>query len=101
MVDAIDECGRYQELFTMLRGERPDFPHRIFITSRKVVDMQRLYHSLEATALVSSVEIPEQNSIGDIERYISSRIEFFPMDNAADKQELRRNVLRRCNTSFL
>ncbi|KAJ9155418.1 GPI inositol-deacylase [Pleurostoma richardsiae] len=42
VIDAIDECSKYQEFFTMLKGERPNFPLRIFITSRNVPDMTKI-----------------------------------------------------------
>ncbi|KAF7561983.1 hypothetical protein G7046_g2154 [Stylonectria norvegica] len=101
VIDAIDECTKYQEFFTMLKGECPNFPLRIFITSRKVADMQRLYRPLEASMSLTCIEIPQRDSVDDIERYIQSRLENLPIDAAAEKQELGSNVLRRSNASFL
>lgn len=85
----------------MLKGANPSFPLRIFITSRKVSDLQRLYRPLEASASLTSIEIPERDSISDIECYIQSRIENLPIDTLADKKELENTVLRRSNASFL
>ena len=34
VIDAIDECLKFSELFAPLKGERPCFPLRIFVTSR-------------------------------------------------------------------
>ncbi|KAH6975963.1 NACHT and WD domain protein [Ilyonectria sp. MPI-CAGE-AT-0026] len=100
-VDALDECFKYQEFFSMLKGANPSFPLRIFITSREVSDFQRLYRPLEASASLTCIEIPEKDSISDIECYIESRIENLPIDTIADKKELKIKVLRRSNASFL
>jgi hypothetical protein len=101
VIDAIDECSRYQEFVTMLKGEKPNFPLRIFLTSRNVPDMARLYRPLEASMAVVPIEIPLDNSMRDIERYIDSRIENLPLTEESDRDELARKILRRSNACFL
>ncbi|KAK9799961.1 putative NACHT and WD domain protein [Seiridium cardinale] len=101
VIDALDECSKYQELFSMLKGERPNFPLHIFITSRKTPDMLRLSRTLEATATTNIIEIPESDSIGDIEYYIRTRIDNLPLDSMADRNELASNILLRSNACFL
>ncbi|KAI0839441.1 NACHT and WD domain protein [Hypoxylon sp. FL0890] len=101
VIDALDECNKYQEFFTMIRGERPSFPLRIFITSRKVPDMQRLYRPLEGSVTLSCIEIPVKDSMDDIERYICSRIENLPIDTIADRKDLASKILQRSNACFL
>ncbi|KAK9778605.1 putative NACHT and WD domain protein [Seiridium cardinale] len=101
VIDALDECNRYQELFSMLKGERPNFPLHIFITSRKIPDILRLTRTLEATATISILEIPQSDSIADIECYIRTRIDDLPVDSIADREELARNILVRSNACFL
>lgn len=97
----MDECSKYQEFFAMIKGERPNFPLRIFVTSRKIPDMQRLYRPLEVTASLTCMEIPTKASLDDIERYIHSRIENLPIDAVADRQQLAMEVLQRSNACFL
>ena len=97
MIDAIDECIKYQEFFTMIKGAQPKFPLRIFITSRNVPDMAQLTRPLSPSLV--SFEIPADNSRGDIECYIHSRIGNLNAD--VDKDELARNLLQRSNASFL
>jgi WD40 repeat protein len=46
-------------------------------------------------------EIPKQNSIEDIEKYIQSRIGNLSFDSTADREELATKILQRCNASFL
>jgi WD40 repeat protein len=101
VIDALDECSRYQEFFTMLKGERPNFPLRIFLTSRNVPDMARLHRLLEASMAVIPIEIPLDNSMRDIERYIDSRIEDLPLTEESDRVELAKEILRRSNACFL
>ncbi|KAI1455463.1 NACHT and WD domain protein [Annulohypoxylon moriforme] len=101
VIDAVDECNKYQEFFTMIRGEKPSFPLRIFITSRKVPDMQRLYRPLEGTLSLTCIEIPVKDSMADIERYICSRVENLPIDASADKQDLANQITQRSNACFL
>jgi hypothetical protein len=100
-VDALDECSKYQEFFTMLKGEKPNFPLRIFITSRNMPDMPRLYRPLELTTSLVSIEIPVTHSMHDIECYIRSQIEHLPLHSTADRDELANNLLRRSNANFL
>ncbi|KAH8907338.1 NACHT and WD domain protein [Coniochaeta sp. PMI_546] len=101
VIDAIDECSRYQEFLAMLKGEKPNFPLRIFVTSRNIPDMARLYRRLEASMAVVCIEIPLENSMRDIERYIDSRIESLPLAEESDRVELARTILNRSDACFL
>lgn len=101
MIDAIDECSKYQEFFTMIKGIQLHFPLHIFITSRKVSDMQRLYRPLEPSALITSVEIKTEDSIGDIEHYVKSRVQNLSIDATTNHEDLADTLLRRSNACFL
>ncbi|KAJ9160996.1 GPI inositol-deacylase [Coniochaeta hoffmannii] len=101
VIDAIDECNRYQEFLAMLKGEKPSFPLRIFLTSRNIPDMTRLFRPLEASMAVAPIEIPLDNSMRDIERYIDSRIDTLPLTEESDRDELAKKILRRSNACFL
>ncbi len=85
----------------MLRGESPEFPLRIFLTSRMIGDMQRLQRSLEPSASLLCIEIPLQSSLGDIRRYINNRIDGLPVDSGPERQELADTILRKSNGCFL
>ena len=97
----MDECNKYQDFFTMIKGERSNFPLRIFMTSRKVPDMQRLSRPLETTASLTCIEIPAKAVLYDIERYIRSRIDVLPIDGEADQEKLANDILEKSNGSFL
>ncbi|KAI2615430.1 NACHT and WD domain protein [Hypoxylon sp. NC1633] len=91
VVDAIDECNK----------RKARIPLRIFFTSRKMPDMQRLHRPLEDSAALTCIEIPVEDSIGDIECYINTRIENLPIDTVADKQDLADRILYKSNACFL
>ncbi|CAH0027950.1 unnamed protein product [Clonostachys rhizophaga] len=101
VVDAMDECVKYQEFFTMLKGEQPSFPLRIFVTSRTVPDMARLCRLLEATLTLSILEISERCSMYDISCYIEARRGSLPATSAEEQSQLAAEILRRSNACFL
>lgn len=63
--------------------------------------MIRLSRTLEPTANINIIEIPEADSKGDIEYYIRSRIDNLPLDSISDRKELANNILLRSSASFL
>ncbi|KAI1501045.1 hypothetical protein F5X99DRAFT_418835 [Biscogniauxia marginata] len=101
VVDAIDECNKYQEFFTMLKGLQLAFPLRVFITSRKVPDMQKLRRSLDASATVVCREIVPEDVNHDIECYIRDRADNLPAVKVAENEDLVTSLLRRSNACFL
>ncbi|ROV92565.1 hypothetical protein VMCG_08917 [Cytospora schulzeri] len=101
VIDAIDECNKYRDFFTMIKGIQLPFPLHIFITSRKVSDMLHLARSLEPSAAVTSIEIEAEDSIQDIECYIRTRTHNRPIDAIASEEDLVNNLLKRSNACFL
>ncbi|KAI1407510.1 hypothetical protein F5Y13DRAFT_205954 [Hypoxylon sp. FL1857] len=101
VIDALDECRKYRELFMVMKGEKSSFPLRIFITSRKVPDMDRLCRVLEDSANLTCIEIPFRDSISDIERYIRTHIDGIPTYTLDDKQRIKDRILDRSNACFL
>jgi hypothetical protein len=74
----------------MIRGVRINFSLRIFITSRKIPDMHLLPRLLEHTASVTLIEIPKDDSTGDIRRYIRSRMDTLSSVSKTKKRRLKR-----------
>lgn len=101
VIDAIDECGKYRELFTMLNGLRLDFPLRIFITSRKISDLQTLSSSLETVATVVCREVAPKDIMADIEDYIHDRARNLSSSSVAENNDLMATLLQRANGNFL
>ncbi|KAK8013149.1 hypothetical protein PG991_009420 [Apiospora marii] len=101
VIDALDECTKYQEFFTMIRGVNPLFPLRLFITSRKIEDMQIILRQLEPCSSVTSFEIPAREVGKDIEHYIQTRVKTLPIDTDADKSDLAKQMMQKSDGSFL
>lgn len=85
----------------MLKGEKPHFPLRMFVTSRPIRDMQRLQKPLKLTANIKTIEIPTQHSLDDIRCYVKSRIEGMSLENIASADGLTATILRKSNACFL
>ncbi|KAF2133160.1 hypothetical protein P153DRAFT_331614 [Dothidotthia symphoricarpi CBS 119687] len=100
VIDAIDECIDYFELFTFLKAQKSRFPIRIFMTSRKLPDMSRLTRLLEGCD-TAVIQIPINDTMKDIELYIRNRIADLPIDEEEERQELARQILAKADTSFL
>ena len=100
IIDAIDECVKYVDFFALLKGCRARFPLRIFITSRKLADMQKLIRQLDGFT-TSVVEIPLSDTMKDIQLFIDDRIGLLPIDEDDEKTEIAQQILAKSDGSFL
>jgi WD40 repeat protein len=100
VIDAVDECSKYAEMFTLLKGVRSRFPLRIFITSRKLPDMNKLLRQLD-DCTVCVIEIPRADTMKDIELLVRNRIDYLPVENEMEKDKLRQDILSKSDASFL
>lgn len=101
VIDAIDECSKYQELFTLIKGIQLSFPLRIFITSRKIPELQRIHRSLEASVSITCIEVSAEDSTSDIDCYIQERVRNLANDLVGGKIDIAKTLLRKSNTCFL
>ena len=101
VIDAIDECSKYQELFALIKGIQLSFPLRIFITSRKIPEVQRIHRSLEASVSMTCVEVSAEDSTSDIDCYIQERVKNLANDLVGGQKDIAETLLRRSNTCFL
>ncbi|KAI0132592.1 NACHT and WD domain protein [Xylariales sp. AK1849] len=101
VIDAIDECGKYQEFFTMVRGVQLSFPLRIFVTSRRIPDIQKLCRPLESSASITCMEILAEDSTCDIDCYIQDCVKNMTNDFVGGKEDMAGMLLRRSNACFL
>ncbi|KAI1109210.1 NACHT and WD domain protein [Nemania sp. NC0429] len=100
ILDAIDECYGYPELFTFLKGLRSTFPLKIFVTSRKLPDFPKLIRQIDG-CVVHVVEIPIADTMRDISLYIRDRMDILPIDRDEDKEKLAQEILSKSSASFL
>lgn len=88
-----------------MKGLEVPFPLRIFITSRKVHDLQRIGQSLAraSSATLTQIEIGTKDTIQDIEHYIQSRTETRLTDpeSILSRDELVQTLVQKSNASFL
>ena len=101
MIDAIDECSKYQELFALIKGIQLSFPLRIFITSRKIPELQRIHRPLEASVAITCIEVSPDDSTGGIDCYIQERVKNLGNDLVGSKKDIAETLLRRSSTCFL
>ncbi|KAK7931320.1 hypothetical protein PG985_002032 [Apiospora marii] len=100
VIDAMDECIKYAEFFALIKGTQSRFPLKIFITSRKLPDFQKLVRLVEGCPL-TVVEIPAVDTMHDISLFVESRIDLLPIDHHEEKETLRRDILSKSGGSFL
>ncbi|RYC56363.1 hypothetical protein CHU98_g9844 [Xylaria longipes] len=100
ILDAVDECLGYPELFTFFKGLQLLFPLKIFITSRKLSDFPKLVRQL-GSHVIHVIEIPTIDTMRDISLYIRDRMEVLPIDREEDKENLTKEILSKSNASFL
>lgn len=100
LIDAIDECVAYAELFSLLKGTPIAFPLKVFITSRKLADMPKLVRQLNDVTL-RLIDIPVQDTMRDIELYISSRMADLPIESGKEAADLTSQIIAKSNASFL
>jgi WD40 repeat protein len=99
VIDALDECVKYPEFFTLLSKLEVAFPLRILVTSRIIPEIQT--HFARFGTNVISTEIHLEDSMKDIESYIQSRIEAIPLDSNRERQDLATKILAKSGGSFL
>ena len=99
MIDALDECYKYDEFFTLISKVETAFPMRILVTSRIMPEIQS--HLLRLGKNVVSTEIDVQDSIRDIEAYIQTRMESLPLDDSRERQGLADKILAKSGGCFL
>ncbi|KAG8531678.1 uncharacterized protein KY384_003310 [Bacidia gigantensis] len=101
VIDAIDECARYRELFTLLRGIQLKFPLKIFLTSRKIPELHSIQRSLESWMSISYFDIPAEDSAKDIDCYIQQRVHSLGSQMVNGKENVGETLLRRSDACFL
>ena len=100
IVDGLDECTNAHEFSRMLNGTRIQYPLRIFVTSRKLPKMQKIIDQL-THCKTTVVQIPVDDTMRDIELYISKRIGNLPVDGEEELAELADKIRAKCNACFL
>ena len=99
VIDALDECLNYQALFPLLSKVEKHHPLRIFVTSRPVLAIDRLFTQEKLDRIAETISI--KNSLDDIQLYLQANAEFLPAEDEVEKDRLLTRILNRSNGNFL
>ena len=99
ILDALDECSNYHSLFPLLSKVERQHPLRIFITSRPVLAIDRLFTQEKLERIAETISIRE--SLEDIRLYLEANAEFLPAEDEIERDRLLTRILNRSNGNFL
>jgi WD40 repeat protein len=99
VIDALDECTRFQTLLSMISLLEASMGIHIFITSRKTQDIERGFSDMGRT--VKNIEVRLIDTVEDIKLLITSRMDRLPVANHEDQQNLIEKILSKSAGSFL
>lgn len=99
IIDALDECLNYQALFPFLSKVEKRQPLRIFITSRPVLAIDRLFTQDKLDRIAETISIREL--LEDIRLYLQANAEFLPAEDEDERDRLLNRILNRSNGNFL
>jgi WD40 repeat protein len=99
VIDALDECTNYAQLFPLLTKIESYFPLRIFFTSRVHSDIQ--HHFSRLGSRVIEAHISEKDILSDVELYLKSRMDILPVESKAEREELIGEILGKSQGCFL
>lgn len=99
VIDALDECSNYHALFPLLSKVERQQPLRIFITSRPVLAIDRMFSHEKLDRIAETISI--RNSLEDIRLFLQANAEFLPAENENERDRLLTRILNRSNGNFL
>lgn len=99
IIDALDECSNYHALFPLLSKVEKQHPLRIFLTSRPVLAIDRLFTQEKMDRIAETISISEL--LEDIRLYLQANAEFLPAENEVERDRLLTRILNRSNGNFL
>ena len=99
VIDALDECPNYTSLFHLLSKIDKLIPLRIFITSRPLPSVERLFSQEKLAVIVES--ITDEDTLEDIRHFLQAYEDFLPVDDAEARQDLINRIVKKSNGSFL
>lgn len=99
IIDALDECSNYYALFHLLSKVERQNPLRIFITSRPLLAIDRLFTQEKLNRIAETISIRE--SLEDIRLYLQANAEILPAENEVERDRLLTQISKRSNGNFL
>lgn len=99
VIDALDECNKYAILFQLLSKIDKSFPLRVFLTSRPLPLIQRLF--VQEKISVFEEQIMAEDTLKDIELFLHANTHFLPVEDELACKDLITQILQKCNGCFL
>ena len=99
IIDALDECSNYHALFPLLIRIEKHHPLKVFVSSRPLVPVDRLFGQNKLERTLETVSIAQ--SLKDIKLYLDQNAEFLPVEDPSEKERLLTEILSRSNGNFL
>ena len=99
VIDALDECSKFQSVFSMISDAGTHLPLRIFITSRKTPELQRSFDELCPKAV--HLEDRLSDTIDDVKLFIAAKISRLSVEEGESSANLKVRILAKSGGCFL
>ena len=99
ILDALDECSNYHALFPLLSKIERQHPLRIFITSRPVLAIERIFTKEKLDRVAEAISTRESSE--DIRLYLQANTDFLPAEDEIERDRLLNQILNRSDGNFL
>lgn len=94
-IDAVDECSDYEALISFLAKIDPNFPLRVFLTTRSTRNMHDSFLQMIDDDMVTFKQISTEDSSKDIKHFYKSNVRLLPREQLID------DLVRKSDGSFL
>lgn len=99
VIDALDECNKIQSFFSIMSNVNGNFPLRIFVTSRRVQEIERGFGQLRQKP--THVDLLLSDTVDDIKSFVSAKIGGLPVKDDESLVSLTNRILVKSGGSFL
>jgi hypothetical protein len=97
VIDALDECNGYKELFPLLAKIDDKYPLSVFLTSRRTLELDKLFQKLP----VISEQIQMEDTLHDIRLFLDANRDSLPVNEESEVETLIQKLLTKSDGSFL
>ena len=99
VIDALDECPNYGSLLQFLARMDRQVPIRIFITTRPLAAIERIFSQKKLDAFTESVT--REDTTRDIRTFFQSQAAYLPVEHGEGRDRLIERIVEKSNGSFL
>ncbi|MCJ1415961.1 hypothetical protein MMC32_002296 [Xylographa parallela] len=99
VIDALDECDKFQSFLPIIANVQSNTQPRIFITSRKLPEIERRFVQLGRK--IMPLEVLKSDTVKDIQLFIAAKIDDLPVGSGEDRTKLTDRILTKSEGSFL